>query len=36
MVDINDVSIHIFNEDTRSEVDLEYRLRNPPSEKDIE
>lgn len=34
MVDFNDIAIHIFVEEAREEIDLEWKWKNPPSEQE--
>lgn len=36
MVDFNNVSVHLFVEDSREEIDLEFRLRNPVPDDEID
>jgi ribosomal silencing factor RsfS len=31
MLEFNNIAVHLFGEESREEIDLEYRLRNPPS-----
>ena len=36
LLDINDIAVHIFTEESREEIDLEWRLRNPASQESID
>jgi len=35
LVDFNDIAVHMFVEEAREEIDLEWKWRNPPSEEEM-
>lgn len=35
MVDFDDIAVHMFVEEAREEIDLEWKWRNPPSPEEV-
>lgn len=36
MVDFGDIAVHLFVEESREEIGLEYKLFNPPTDEDVD
>jgi ribosomal silencing factor RsfS len=36
MVDFNNIAVHMFVEEARDEIDLEWKWKNPPTKEELE